>query len=284
MLLHTPDLVTLDSVKRHRKLTDTQTKDDALLQDFITKASAAFQSKIQRVCLPYYATHVFDAAPPHCRAYTLDVGKLGFDLLAITTLTNGDATTISGANVALRTPNLYPKWRVELKQSAGVTFTYNTDWQEAISLAGWWGYVPNYPMCWRDTGVDVPLGGITSSSTTMTLDEDDAKLIEVGAYLKLDDEIVQVTARDVTSITYTRARLGTTATSHNAGVALNAFELEPDIADAVREMVVYAYKAKDRVGGTVKVYEGGIVTVDDLDKSVAECIQRHERKGVMVIR
>ena len=49
-------------------------------------------------------------------------------------------------------------------------------------------------------------------------------------------------------------------------------------------MVVYAYKAKDRVGGSVKVYEGGIVTIDDMDKLVAEAVQRHERKSLVVIR
>lgn len=285
MLLYTPDLVTLEVVKRHRKLTAAQSSDDAMLIDMIHRASATFQSSIRRVGVPYYGVHTFDAMSLYCRQYTLDVGKAGFDLLEIETLTNGDGATISGAGVALRTANMYPKWRVELKPSAGVTFTYNGDWQEAISLTGWWGYVPNYPTCWQDTGADVPAGDLSSSATTMTFaSEPVAALIETLAYLKIDDEVLQATARSGAVVTLKRAQLGTTAAAHTAGTAISAFQIEQDIADAVREMVVYAYKAKDRVGGSVKVYEGGIVTIDDMDKLVAEAIQRHERKTMVVIR
>lgn len=285
MLLYAPDLVTLDVVKRHRKLSATQAADDALLMDMIHRASATFQSSIRRVCAPYYGVHTFDARSLYCRQYTLDVGKAGFDLLSVETLTNGDGATISGAGVALRTANLYPKWRVELKPSAGVAFTYNGDWQDAISVLGWWGYVPNYPTCWQDTTADVPAGGITDSALTMTFaSEAAAQVLETGAYLRIDNEILQTTARSGAVWTVKRAQLGTTAAAHTAGTAISAFQIEQDIADAVREMVVYAYKAKDRVGGSVKVYEGGIVTIDDMDKLVAEAIQRHERKSLVVIR
>ena len=196
MLLYTPDLITLEVVKRHRKLTSAQTTDDAMLIDMIRRASATFQTAIRRVCVPYYGAHTFDAVSPFCRLYTLDVGKVGFDLLEIETLTNGDTTTISGAGVALRTANIYPKWRVELKPSAGVTFTYATDWQDAISLLGWWGYVPNYPTCWQDTTADVPAGNITDSATSVTFaTEGIAALVETLAYLKIDDEVMQSVGR-----------------------------------------------------------------------------------------
>lgn len=287
MLLYTPDLVTLEMVKRHRKLTAAQSSDDAVLIDMIHRASATFQSSIRRVCVPYYGVHTFDAMSLYCRQYTLDVGKAGFDLLEIETLTNGDGATISASGVALRTGNVYPKWRVELKPSAGVAFTYNGDWQDAISLLGWWGYVPNYPSYWQDTSADVPAGGLTDSTATTTMtfgSEPVAALIETLAYLKIDDEVLQATARSGAVVTLKRAQLGTTAAAHTAGTAISAFQIEQDIADAVREMVVYAYKAKDRVGGSVKVYEGGIVTIDDMDKLVAEAIQRHERKTMLVIR
>ena len=40
---------------------------------------------------------------------------------------------------------------------------------EAFSIDGVWGYVPHYPTCWQDTAVDVPVGGMTAGSTSLTL-------------------------------------------------------------------------------------------------------------------
>lgn len=283
MLLYTPSLVTLDAVKRHRRLSDAHTKDDELLVMLISAASAAFQQAVQRVCAPYWATHTFDYGGQVTKPYTLDVGKAGLDLLDVTTLTNGDGSPIAANKLALRTANMYPKWRIEIKQSAGTTFTYNNDWQDAISVQGWWGYVPNYLTCWQDSTVDVPGGGMTASATSITLTQADAARIDIGAHVKVDDEIVFVTARDATSISITRGQLGTTAASHNAGAALNVFVAQPDISDAVREMVVYSYKSIDRVGGRVTVFEGGAVTMEDMDRSVADAIVRHRRAGLRVI-
>lgn len=281
---YTPDLVTLDAVRQHRRLKTSETGNDELITSLIHAASTIFQGEVDRVCAPYYGTHTFDAVPPICRPYTLDVGKAALDLLSVTTLTNGNGVTISGAGIALRTSGFYPKWRVELKQSAGATFTYNTDWQDAISVLGWWGYVPSYDTCWRDSGVDVPVGGLTSGGTTVTLASAEiAALFPILGYLKIDDEIMQVTGRSGAVLTITRSELGTTAASHLAGAAVNMLALQADIVDAVRELVAYAYKALDRTGGTVKVYDGGVVTMEGLDKSVGDTIQRHRRKLVTVL-
>lgn len=281
---YTPDLVTLDAVRQHRRLKTSETTNDELITSLIHAASAIFQGEVNRVCAPYYGTHTFDAVSPICRPYTLDVGKAALDLLSVTTLTNGDGVTISGASIALRTSNFYPKWRIELKQSAGTTFTYNADWQDAISVLGWWGFAPNYDACWRDSGVDVPVGGLTSGGTTITLASAEiAALFPVLGYLKIDDEIVQVTGRSSAVLTITRGELGTTAASHLAGAAVNMLALQADIVDAVRELTVYAYKALDRTGGTVKVYDGGVVTMEGLDKSVGDTIERHRRKLVTVL-
>lgn len=273
---YAPNLVTLAYVRQHRRLQTTETTDDALLQSLISEASAEFQRQIDRVCLPYVATNVFDYQSP----YTLTFR--GYDLLAVTTLTNGDGATISGSEYVLRSANVYPKWRIELKVNGTSTFTWDDTWHEAVGVAGVWGYVPNYAAFWTDTGYDIPVGNITSSSTSFTLAATSA--LEVGMYIKVDSEVMQITALAPTQVTHTRAELGTTAAAHTAGAAITRANVLADIMFAVREMVVYQYLAKDRAGGRVTVYDGGTVAVEDLDPRVQKAIADHRRKQIVSVR
>ena len=275
-MIYTPDLVTLAYVRQHRRLQTTETTDDALLQTLISEASAEFQRQIDRVCMPYVATNVFDYQAP----YTLTFR--GYDLLAVTTLTNGDGDTISGSEYVLRSANQYPKWRIELKANGTSTFTWDDTWHEAISVAGTWGYVPNYAAFWTDTGYDIPVGNITSSSKSFTLAVTSA--LEAGMYIKVDSEVMQITELTPTVVTDTRAELGTTAAAHTAGAAINRANVLADIMFAVRELVVYQYLAKDRAGGRVTVYDGGTVAVEDIDPRVQKAVADHRRKQIVSVR
>lgn len=275
-MLYAPELVTLDYVRQHRRLQTTETADNALLQSLISEASADFQRAADRICMPYVATHTFDYQAP----YVLQLR--GYDLCAVTTLTNGDGAAVDAANYVLRSPNVYPKWRVELKANASVTFTWDDAPQEAISIAGIWGYVPNYPAFWQASGSVVPVGNLTDSATTATLVS--VSGISVGMYAKIDNEVVQVTAVAGFVVTFTRAQLGTTAAAHTAGAIIYRANVQADIAFAVREMVVYQYLSKDKSGGRVTVYEGGTVMVDDLDPRVRQAIVDHGRKQIVSVR
>lgn len=277
-MLYAPDLVTLDYVRQHRRLTSTETTDNALLQSLISEASADFQRATDRMCMPYTATHTFDYQAP----YKLDLR--GYDLCAVTTLTNGDGAAVSSGNYALRSPNLYPKWRVEITANASVTFTWDDTPQEAISIAGVWGYVPNYPSFWQASGSVVPAGNLTDSATTATLVS--VSGISVGMYGKIDSETVQFTAVNTgtNAVTFTRAQLGTTAAAHTSGAIIYRANVQADIAFAVREMVVYQYLSKDKTGGRVTVFEGGTTVVEDLDPRVQRAINDHARKMIVSVR
>jgi oligopeptide/dipeptide ABC transporter ATP-binding protein len=211
---------------------------------------------------------VFDYQAP----YTLTFR--GYDLLAVTTLTNGDGATISGSEYVLRSANQYPKWRIELKANGTSTFTWDDTWHEAISVAGVWGYVPNYAAFWTDTGYDIPVGNITSSSTSFTLAATSA--LEVGMYIKVDSEVMQITELTSTAVTHTRAELGTTAAAHTAGAAITRANVLADIMFAVRELVVYQYLAKDRAGGRVTVMAGGpeLLIADEPTTALDVTVQR----------
>lgn len=267
-LLYTPDLVTLDYVREHRDYADYENTHDPLLVDMIHEASQEFAEAIERLPVPYTATRTADYSDPY-------LVELPDDLLALTTFTNGDGETIAGASFALRPSNEYPKRELALKVASGERLVYVSDFEEAFSLAGIWGYVPHYPTCWKDSGVDVPGGNMTSSATTLTLTTTAA--FEVLQYIRVDSEIMQITAKTATVLTLTRGELGTTAAAHLAEAGLYQFQQRADIMGAVRAMAVYKYLNKDKIGTRVTVYDGGVIQTEDLDPQVYKTVERHWR-------
>jgi hypothetical protein len=68
------------------------------------------------------------------------------DLLTITTLTNGDATTITSADYHLLPKNETAKHSIKLKDSSTLSWEDNNGYDElAISVAGTWGYSSSAP-------------------------------------------------------------------------------------------------------------------------------------------
>ncbi len=118
-------------------LNASESGDDALLADLVTRASAMVDSYTRRRT---FAERI------ETRYYTPGEdtsGRLLFlddDLLSITTLTNGDGTIIAAADYVLRPANILPAWGIRLKASSGISWTCEDDPEDAISVAGEWGY------------------------------------------------------------------------------------------------------------------------------------------------
>lgn len=276
MLPYTPYLTTLERVKQLRRQTITEDNDDALLTSFIEGVSAGIARATNRVFVPYRATYYYDAIGTHLgsAAGVADILYLDEDdLLEILTLTNGDATTVSSTAYVLRPANAYPKDEIVIKSSSGVSFTYTDDWEQAISVLGWWGCVPHYAAAWKS--VTTLNGAINASVTSAVLTS--AASAEVGQYLKLDTEIMRVTAISTNTVTVVRGELGTTAAAHDSAVTVSAYQHIGDIQHAATELVSYVYKNKDNLGGRVQIYEGGILQVSDVDPTVKDTIRRYTR-------
>jgi hypothetical protein len=128
------DYTTLADVKAY--IGTVQSSEDALVSQFITRASRWIDTFCQRQFTARTETRLFDALRD-VSGQTLYVDD---DLLGIVTVTNGDGTTLSASNYVFLPTNETPKYGVRLKASSGVTWTYNTDPEEAISINGTWGY------------------------------------------------------------------------------------------------------------------------------------------------
>jgi len=274
--MYQPWLTTLDHVRQHRRLAATETDDNPLLQSFIRGISQDFVTALQRTPMPYVMTRLFDYGGEYMKSARKLL--LDEDLLAVTTLTNGDDSVVSSDDYVLIGANRYPKFGIRLKVNSGVTWLYDDDPEECISVAGTWGYVPHYATnAWKDSGVNVPAGDMTASATSVELGENEGALFETGQYIRIESETIQVTAISDDTLTLSRGELGTTAAEHAEGEDIETFHQLEDIKAAVRELVAYRYKTKDQIGGRVQVFQGGVLQVQDVDPMVQETVDRHRR-------
>ena len=120
----------------------SDTTDDDLLDDLLARA----QAMIER-----HTSRTFEASADTTR--TLDALAdvdgatlyLPNDLCQITSVTNGDASTVTAGQYVTIPSNVAPYFGLRLKGSSGVGWTYSTDPEGAISIVGRWAYSVTAP-------------------------------------------------------------------------------------------------------------------------------------------
>lgn len=112
----------------------TLTTDDTLIAALITRASAMIDRYTGRTFVERTETRYFTPGVDNDGNLLM----LDDDLLNITTLTNGDGTTIPSTGYTLIPLNGLPKYAVKLK--VAYSWQSPTDPDGAIIIAGSWGY------------------------------------------------------------------------------------------------------------------------------------------------
>jgi len=280
---YTPDLCTLDAVLRRQHLTE---RDDqapglrdeydeavAIIESLIHEVSADVARHCERVFMPYVATKTYGwAGREHINLRELAL--VGDDLLEITSVTDANGTAVSMATALPR--NIFPKYRIQF--GANCRMYYVESNPIAATVDGIWGYAPQYPRQWRDSGVALP-GELLSSATSLTLaSETEAQSFERLSYLKLGDEVVQVTARSSATLTLQRGELGTTPATHALGTPIQRYHQLADLSGAVITAVRYYYKTLNDAGGQVSIYANGAVQVEQLSRSVVGTFNQYQRR------
>lgn len=257
------DLVSLDAVKARLGTDVVDAADDDLIRGLIRSASGMVTQYTKRVFVPVVATRAFDARGEHISSMALTIEQ---DLLEIVTLTNGNAVAIPSSAYVLRPSNRWPKNRIELLTSGNVMFEYVLDWQEAISIAGWWGYHNAWDQAWVDT-LDTVQVDLTANATALTVSDADGRddtwqtRFPIGSYLRIEDELLQVMAADTGTdiLTVLRGRQGTTAAAHSIGESISRYAPMPDVAEAAAALVLWLYKNKDSLGDKIQFLDGTTV-------------------------
>jgi hypothetical protein len=127
----------------------TASGDDSLLSLCIDRAQSAIES---------YTNRVFEAGSDTTRKYTPIIDRIGsgmgfngdliddytidtqYDLISITSITNGDTTNIPTASVVTMPLNFSPAWAVRIKQASGYFWSYTGSPEASVSITGRWGY------------------------------------------------------------------------------------------------------------------------------------------------
>jgi len=256
------DYVTLATVRAYLKLGSTETADDALLQTFIAWANQTLDG-IRRGDARYETRHydypireydpfgVYDTESWVAQmnaAGMLSQGHLMLDddLLALAEVENGDGNTIPLTDLITEPPNIYPKHILRIKQSSSYRWLPSSDGdrEQVVAVTGWWGYHPQYGSAWSATDAvqDDPLA-IAATSISVA----DASNFQAGQLLKLESELVEITAINTTTdvLTVTRAVNGTTAAQHAQTTTIYRYIPWGNYELAAIRLVVWRYRQKD---------------------------------------
>lgn len=131
---------TLAELRSYLNIATADTGDDALLTQLLGDAQGLIDA---------WAGWSFEASPAETRYFNplVDVDKndrlllhLDAPLLTCTKVTNGDSTEVTPAQYYLMPTNSMPKWGIRLRGSTGLSWTYEDDPEQAVSVLGTWGF------------------------------------------------------------------------------------------------------------------------------------------------
>lgn len=279
------DLTTLTAVRADKSIGATYTGDDELLRRYIRAASNMWGMWTGRQFVPYIDTKKFSLA--HVEGLSLCMNE---DLLSVTSVTNADGASVSGSDYAIRPDNIYPKNTLEMLDSGANywRFLYVSD---RVQVVGLWGYHENYDIAWGDSLDTVENNPLTSSGTSLTVNDadgtDDRYLprFEVGDYLKIESEFLQVTTINTATnvLGVLRGVRGTTAASHAQNVAIYVYRQHDAVRWAVTEIVKWMYEHRDSVNRGVQLSaELGVIIQNDLPE-VKAMADKYLRKSAVRI-
>lgn len=258
----------MERVKNERGI--DLTTDDSILTRKIHEASAWFAERADRVFVPYVPGNLLlDATNGRTLSFDSE------DVLAVTGITNGDATVVASTQYVLRPNNAYPKTEAEMLASNGLLWTWATDQQQAISLQGTLGYHENWLKAFKS--VATITGSLNASSTLVSVS--DTSVYETLSYVRAEGELMQVTGTLVAgapgTLTVERAVQGTAAATHNPTIPLEAYQQNPLVLDAVNLLALHFFDYRD--GYAAQLLDTS-KTIADIPSRVEEIVSRFQRR------
>jgi hypothetical protein len=274
----------LGQLRNYLKLGVSETGDDDLLFECLTRATRLIDAHCRRRFSPRVETRSYD----HVERLHL---WLDDDLLELTALaTDGGDTLIDTAAALLWPYGITPHSRIDLDRSADVEFTWSDTSQQANRVGGVWGYHPDWENAWQ-AGIDgVQDDPLTADSTTLTLadvDGDDlygvAPCIGRGALLRIEGEYLIVTGVNAGANTATviRGAAGSEAAQHAQGTPVDLYQPPDDVTQAALRLAAWLYQQKDAPFGMVaRPDTGGYEVPTDLPRDVRGLLARYVRPRV----
>jgi hypothetical protein len=227
----------------------------------LESASRLVESLTHRVFYPWTGTRYFDYPGDQLsRAYRIWFGQ--FDLLSVTSITNGDASTVTVGNVFLNPQDGPPYTSVEVNLATTSAFAAGSTWQRAVAVTGVWGYSNDQTPAGTlaedvdgtETGIDVSdsslvgvgslitvgsermavtgksqlttgttlAGDLTASAANVAVTVASGAAVNVGERIRIDSETMQVVDKASNTLTVQRAVDGSVLAAHTTGATVYA--------------------------------------------------------------
>jgi hypothetical protein len=242
--------------------------------------SKIIEDKTERAFVPYAAEKVYYfrdlVAANHW--YCTDgryVLLLDEDLLAVDSIdlngTDMDTDTYYLADMNAR-PNTYP-YRAIVFDSDEVP-TWDTNFGTAITITGEWGVQDNSSDTYDTIGT---LAAAVSSTTTTSLSVASASLYNVYDYIRVDDELMLITALTATgtpqALTVKRGVNGFAAATHDNAASITRWNVVNDVRKLATKMVAYAYQRRSDAGERAQWINDSLV-IAQFDKELSQIAER----------
>lgn len=140
---------------------------------------------------------------------------------------------------------------------SGITLPSGSSFTSKVEFAGTWGYHENPSALWSSIGT--LQASLNSSATDFVATAPTVASFEVYQYLKIDDEILFVTAVNSSSpytITVERGARGSTAAAHDSAAVIYAYQQMPDVTKAARRRVINLMQKRAETANLVQIGEG----------------------------
>ena len=121
----------------------SEATDDELITSLISAAQLAIDSHCHRTFeASADSTRYFDYSSEYIDGAWL---YLNDEIASITTVTNGDSNEVTSAQYTTWPKNETPYSRIRILSNSGKTWTYTSEWMDAISITGRWAYSTTAP-------------------------------------------------------------------------------------------------------------------------------------------
>lgn len=150
----------------------------------VDSGARAVEGLLHRVLYPRTATRYFDyPGDTYARSWRIWLER--YDLISVTSVTNGDGTVVPTGNLFLEPQDGPPYDRLEINRGTVSTFASGTTVQRAVAVTGVWGWSLDEETA--GTAVEV------LDATETGIDGSGMPTIGVGSIIRVDSERMVVT-------------------------------------------------------------------------------------------
>ena len=238
--------------------TSADTADDDEILRTLEAASRYIDGETARRFYPEIDTRYFDWPDGNNeRRLWLDD-----DLLEVTTFVNGDGTSFESTDYYPEPRGRTPFYALTLKEATDATWETDSDenTEQVLAVTGPWGYHERYGRAWRAA---TTLGAAMTDTTTASFTAADGTLLSVGDIVKVDTEVMNVSAISTNTVTVTRrGDCGSTAATHLIAAAVYVWTPDARIRDIALNLARNSYSRRfgeNTIAANVKLTAAGVV-------------------------